>query len=171
MKRIFLIISMLLSIVLAGCGADEAIRQPDLPVVDIGALDMNDQYFVFRLESDYSVDRPIYVHMVTTRRGHYENDRFRRFEIRTEGNARIIAGLQELSGAVYRTIEPWMAQIEPFSGIELPFQEGERGIVTSAVIEISQPSPDDTWALEKGHPFTVGISTVMFTTHGNIVRR
>ena len=49
--RIYL---LLLFTLLAGCGADEAIRElevpePDLPVIDIGAYDIVPGYFVFRL--------------------------------------------------------------------------------------------------------------------------
>ncbi len=161
-----------LVIAIIGCGADEPIREPDLPVIDIGAYDIDRTYFVFQLESDRTVDRPIYVWIVKTYRGHYSNDRFRRFEIRDVGGAaRILAGLQEYAGAAYRTIGPWKETDHEFSKAEVPFQEGERGIVTSVVIEISQLPPHQKWYLENGHPFTVGVSTLMFTTHGNIVRR
>ena len=83
---------LLLLVLLAGCGADEAIQQPDLPVIDIGAYDIDRTYFVFQLESDRSVDRDMFPRIVITYRGHYENDRFRRFEFRIETYGRILAG-------------------------------------------------------------------------------
>ena len=176
MKKIIPITSMLLSIFLAACGAEDTMREPDiepvLPVVDIGAYDINSQYFVYQLESDHTVDRPIYVWVVNTYRGHYSNDRFRRFEIRDVGGpARIIAGLQECIGIAERTIGPWKETDHQFSKSDVPFQEGEYGIVTSVVIEISQLPPQAEWYIERGHPFTVGVSTLMFTTHQNIIRR
>lgn len=169
-------IYLLLLIALFACGAEDTMRVPgselDLPVVDIGAYDINSQYFVFQLESDYTVDRPIYVWVVKTYRGHYSNDRFRRFEIRDVGGpARIIAGLQEYTGIAERTISPWKETDHQFSKSDVPFQESEHGIVTSVVIEISQLPPQAEWYIERGHPFTVGVSTLMFTTHQNIVRQ
>ena len=163
---------LLLLVLLAGCGVDEAIRQPDLPVIDIGAYDIDRTYFVFQLESDRSVDRDMFPRIVITYRGHYENDRFRRFEFRIETYGRILAGLQEYAGIAYKTIDDiFRTRYQEYAGAELPFQEGENGIVTSVVIEVSQPRSDQKWGYEKGHPFTVGVSTLMFTTYQNIIRR
>ena len=165
-------ISLLLLVYLLACDADEVIREPDLPVLDIGAYDIDPFYFVFQIESDRAVDRPIFPRIVMTYRGHYENDRFRRFKFRTETYGHILAGLQEYHGVSHRTIDAvYLVLYQEFSDAELPFEEGERGIVTSVVVELSQPRPDRTWILENGHPFTVGVSTVMFTTPPNIVRR
>ena len=164
----------LLILFIAACGGENTIREPapDLPVIDIGAYDIDRTYFVFQLESDRSVDRDMFPRIVITYRGHYENDRFRRFEFRIETYGRILAGLQEYAGIAYKTIDDiFRTRYQEYADAELPFQEGERGIVTSVVIEVSQPRSDQKWGYEKGHPFTVGVSTLMFTTHGNIVRR
>jgi len=166
-------IYLLLLFALLACDGENTIREPapDLPVIDIGAYDSDRAYFVYQIESDRSVDRDIYPRIVMTYRGHFENDRFRRFEFRTAKYGRIIAGLQEYHAAAHRTIDASMGWYTEFSGVELPFKEGERGIVSSVVVEISQPPPHRKWILENGNPYIVGISTVMFTTHQNIVRR
>ena len=76
----FILTPLLLMIWIAACGGENTIREPapDLPIIDIGAYDIDRTYFVFQLESDRSVDRDMFPRIVITYHGHYENDFFRR---------------------------------------------------------------------------------------------
>lgn len=144
---------LLVLITLIGCEREEVYDRyegpplPDVvyPVVDITAHDIKPDYVVFRLVfySYPTVGYGIWVHLAVTYKGHYEHDSNRPFEIRIENALLTRGGPEPYYGTAHRTLDSSLAEERGFHDIELPFQQGEHGIVTSVVIEIL-PWPERT---------------------------
>ena len=167
---------LLLIIIIAGCDREAYDHRPHGPWPDPGfniliilAHDITPDGFVFRLvmsnESELAWGYAE-AHIVLTYRGHYENDINRPFEFRTETAVGLPYGpLQyEYYGTAHRTIDSSLADHDHLADIELPFQHGERGIVTSVVIEILPwpvrwiPYPADYLLLQEDIPYVIGLS-------------
>ena len=167
--RIYL---LLLFTLLAGCGADEAIREPeipepDLPVIDIGAYDIAPGYFVFRLVIEPAAQGQTFVSKSVTYTGYVYDDWRNQFTIRVPNTIFGIDAGQELyTGSISRRL-----YAGDFTDLDVdhPFEEGKYGIVTAATIAISPTTKEAGYYYENSAPFTVSVSTLMFTTH-RIVR-
>ena len=161
----------LLMMWLAGCGADDTTREtditePDLPVIDIGAYEVAPSYFVFRLVIEPATQGKTFVSKSVTYTGYVYDDWRNQFTIHVPDTIFGIDAGQELyTGSISRHL-----YASDFTDIDVdhPFGEGEYGIVTAARITISPTTEEAGYYHENSAPFTVGVDTLIFTTHRNV---
>ncbi|MDE0300721.1 MAG: hypothetical protein OXN17_18950 [Candidatus Poribacteria bacterium] len=163
--RIYL---LLLFTLLGGCGAENTIREraPDLPVIDIGAHDIHPSYFVFRLAIEPATQGKIFVSQSVTYTGYVYDDWRNQFTIHVPDTIFGIDAGQELyTGSISRRL-----YAGDFNDLDVdhPFAEGDHGIVTAAAITISPTTKEAGYYYENSAPFTVGVSTQIFTTDRNV---
>ena len=163
---------ILLSLIfLVGCGADDGLLypgapEPDLPVIDIGAYDIHPSYFVFRLVIEPATQGKTFVSKSVTYTGYVYDDWRNQFTIHVPDTIFGIDAGQELyTGSISRHL-----YASDFTDIDVdhPFGEGEYGIVTAARIAISPTREEAGYYHENSAPFTVGVDTLIFTTHRNV---
>lgn len=167
----FILTSLLLVIWIVGCGAEGTIREPeipepDLPVIDIGAYDISPSYFVYRLVIEPATQGQTFVRKSVTYTGYVYDDWRNQFTIHVPNTYFGLDAGQELyTRSISRHI-----YASDFTDLDVdhPFEEGETGIVTAATITISPTTKEAGYYYENSAPFTVGISTLIFTTHRNV---
>ncbi len=156
---------------LAGCGADDATREPevterDLPVIDIGAYDIQPSHFVFRLVIEPATQGQTFVSKSATYTGYVFDDWRNQFTIHVPNTIFGINAGQELyTGIISRHL-----YASDFTDLDVdhPLKEGEHGIVTAATITISPTTKEAGYYYENSAPFTVGVATLIFTTDRNV---
>jgi len=161
-------IYLLLLFTLFACGGENPIREsaPDLPVIDIGAYDIAPSYFVFRLMIEPATQEQTFVSKSVIYTGYVYDDWRNQFTIHVPNTIFGIDAGQELyTGSISRRL-----YASDFTDLDVdhPFKEGEYGIVTAATITISATTKKDGYYYENSAPFTVGISTLIFTTNRNV---